>query len=418
MLSFTETLTFLFTDIEGSTALLQGLGHEAYAAVLAAHHSLIRSGLAAHAGKEVRTQGDGFFAVFSSPSACVSAAIETQRALSCHSWPSAEPVRVRMGIHAGEVEQAATGLVGLEVHRAARVAAVANGGQVLFSSAAAGLVENSLPPGRSLRDLGRHRLKDLRQPGADIPVAGRGSSVGVPTVAVSRQPRPGQQPPRPASDFVGRERELAELRRLVEDGRLVTITGAGGAGKTRLAVQLAAELLDGSGDGVWLVELASVSNEEAVASTILDALRMSDQAGQSPLDILRHSLRPSGPDRARQLRAPHRRLREGRRRHLARDAPGPSAGDQPRAVGYRRGNPLPGAVDVSPRRGRRRARGIPTSPTRSRSSPSGLRHRASALFSTKIRAPIVVDLPAPRRHAARDRAGSFEARSLFRWRSQ
>ncbi len=286
MLLSTETLTFLFTDIEGSTELLQGLGHEAYASVLAEHHSLIRSGLVAHCGKEVNTQGDGFFAVFSSPSACMSAAIETQRALSAHRWPSAEAVRVRMGIHAGEAEETATGLVGLEVHRAARVAAVAHGGQVLVSSAAAGLVANSLPQDASLRDLGLHRLKDLGRPEQIYQLQAVGLRSEFPPLRSLDNPvLPNNLPAQPAR-FVGRERELSELRRLAEHARLVTLTGAGGAGKTRLALQLGVELLDGSGDGVWLVELARVSNESAVASTILDVLGMVTRSGQSPLDIL------------------------------------------------------------------------------------------------------------------------------------
>ena len=132
-----ETFTFLFTDVEGSTALLARLGDDAYAQVLAGHHALIRTALAAHDGSEVDTQGDAFFAVFSSPRGCVAAVLEMQQALAAHAWPSAEQVRVRMGVHTGEASQTATGLVGLDVHRAARVAAVGYGGQVLLSETAA-----------------------------------------------------------------------------------------------------------------------------------------------------------------------------------------------------------------------------------------------------------------------------------------
>ena len=153
-----ETLTFLFTDMEGSTALLRRLGEDVYAQVLADHHSLIRSGLAAHGGEEVDTQGDAFFAVFSSPKACVAAVVEMQQTLEAHGWPGGKQVRVRMGVHTGEAAKTATGLVGLDVHRAARVAAVAYGGQVLLSETAAALVRDSLPPGVALRDLGAHRL--------------------------------------------------------------------------------------------------------------------------------------------------------------------------------------------------------------------------------------------------------------------
>src|SRR5215469_13428419 len=129
--------TFLFTDIEGSTALLQRVGEDVYARVLADHHGLIRSALAGNGGTEVDTAGDGFFAVFSSPRACLAAALDMQQALGAHAWPGGEQVRVRMGMHAGEAEQTTTGLVGLDVHRAARIAAAAHGGQVLVSQTAA-----------------------------------------------------------------------------------------------------------------------------------------------------------------------------------------------------------------------------------------------------------------------------------------
>jgi class 3 adenylate cyclase len=148
----TQTLTFLFTDSEGSTALRRRLG-DGYGEVLAAHHWLIRSGLAAHGGKEIDTQGDAFFAVFTSPSACVAAAIEMQRAFASHPWPAGGEVRVRMGIHSGEASETAAGLIGLAVHRAARIAAVAHGGQIVVSAATAALLRDSLPAGASLRDL-------------------------------------------------------------------------------------------------------------------------------------------------------------------------------------------------------------------------------------------------------------------------
>jgi class 3 adenylate cyclase len=153
-----ETFTFLFTDIEGSTALVRRLGEDLYAQLLADHNSLIRSGLAAHDGQEVDAQGDAFFAVFSSPRACVAAVMEIQRALAAHAWPAGEHVRVRMGVHTGEAAKTATGLVGLDVHRAARVTAAGYGGQALLSETAAALVRDSLPPGVALTDLGVHRL--------------------------------------------------------------------------------------------------------------------------------------------------------------------------------------------------------------------------------------------------------------------
>ena len=230
--------------------------------------------------------GDGFFAVFTSPRACVRAVLEMQRELAARDWPDGEQVRVRMGVHSGEASETAAGLVGLDIHRAARLAGVAHGGQVVFSSSAAALVRDVLPDGTSLRDLGQHRLKDLGRPERIFQLQAPGLQSEFPPLRSLDNPAlPNNLPAQPAR-FVGRERELSELRRLVADSRLVTLTGAGGAGKTRLAIQLAAELLDGSGDGVWLVELAPVSDEDAVAPTILDALRMATRPGQSPLDIL------------------------------------------------------------------------------------------------------------------------------------
>ena len=245
-----ETLTFLFTDIEGSTALLGRLGEDDYAQVLAGHHALIRSALAAHGGREVDTQGDAFFAVFSSPRGCVAAVLAMQQAMQAHAWPGGEQVRVRMGVHSGEAARTAAGLVGLEVHRAARVAAVAHGGQVLVSEAAAALVRDGLPPGAALADLGSHRLKDLGRPERIFQLTAAALQEEFPPPRSLGNPALPNNLPAELSAFIGRDREVAEVRALVESARLVTLTGAGGCGKTRLGLQVAAELLDGSGDGV------------------------------------------------------------------------------------------------------------------------------------------------------------------------
>jgi class 3 adenylate cyclase len=272
-----ETLTFLFTDIEGSTALPGRVGEDLYAQVLAGHHALIRSALAAHEGREMDTQGDAFFAVFSSPRAWVAAVLEMQQALQGYAWPGEERVRVRMGIHCGEAARTAAGLVGLEVHRAAQVAAVAHGEQVLVSETAAALVRDGLPEGAALADLGVHRLKDLSRPERIFQLHGPGLQAGFPPLPSLGNPAlPNNLPA-----FIGREREVAEVRALVQSGRLVTLTGAGGCGKTRLGLQVAAELLDGSGDGVWLVELAAVTDQGAVGAAICEALRLAAQPGRA-----------------------------------------------------------------------------------------------------------------------------------------
>src|SRR5580704_16259506 len=287
-----ETLTFLLTDIEGSTVMLRRLGEEAYAQVLADHHRLIRDGLAAHEGEEVGTHGDAFFAVFSSPRACVAAVTQIQQAIETHPWPGGAQVRVRMGIHTGEAAQTATGLVGLDVHRAARVAAIAHGGQVLLSETAAALVRGSLPAGTALRELGVHRLKDLGRPEQIFQLDAAGLQAEFAPLRSLGNPAMPNNLPAQLATFVGRERELSQLRALVGSSRLVTLTGAGGAGKTRLSLQTAAELLDGSGDGVWLVELAAISDEDAVAPAICEALGIAAQPGRPALETLLDALGP------------------------------------------------------------------------------------------------------------------------------
>jgi predicted ATPase/class 3 adenylate cyclase len=287
-----ETFTFLFTDIEGSTALLGRLAEGLYAQLLADHHGLIRSGLAAHDGREVDTQGDAFFAVFSSPRACVAAVIEMQQAIAAHAWPGGERVRVRMGVYTGEASMTAAGLVGLDVHRAARVAAVGYGSQVLLSETTAALVRDSLPPGAALRDLGVHRLKDLGPPVRIFQLEAAGLPAAFPPLRSLGNPALPNNLPAQLATFIGRHRELSEVRALVESARLVTLTGAGGAGKTRLGLQVAAELLDGSGDGVWLVDLAAVTDEGAVASAISRALQIAEAPARPVLDTLLDALAP------------------------------------------------------------------------------------------------------------------------------
>ncbi len=278
-------LTFLFTDIEGSTAMLRRLG-DAYAGVLTAHHGLIRASLAGHGGEEVNTQGDAFVAAFSSPRECVAAAIEIQRALASYPWPAGETVRVRMGVHSGEAAETPAGLVGLDLHRAARIAAAAHGGQVVLSAATAALLRDSLPAGVCLVDLGPHRLKDLGRPEQIFQLEADGLPAAFPPLRSLDNPKLRHNLPAQVSTFIGREAELAEVRRLVGGSRLVTLTGAGGAGKTRLALQVAAGLLDGSGDGVWFADLAPLSDPDLVAVTVANVLGIRQEPGRPVLDTL------------------------------------------------------------------------------------------------------------------------------------
>jgi predicted ATPase len=260
--------------------------------VLAGHQAVIRSALAAHEGREVDTQGDAFFAVFSSPRACVAAVLQMQQALQGRGWPAGAQVRVRVGIHSGEAERTAAGLVGLEVHRAARVAAVAHGGQVLVSEPAAALVRDWLPPGVALADLGCHRLKDLGRPERIFQLCAAGLQAQFPPLRSLGNPALQNNLPVQLSAFIGRGREMSEVRGLVESCRLVTLTGAGGCGKTRLALQVAAELVDAFGDGVWLADLAAVTDEDTVASAISEALRLAAQPGRPVMEALLDALAP------------------------------------------------------------------------------------------------------------------------------
>ena len=250
----------------------------------------------------------------------VAAPLEMQQAFAGHAWPGGDQVRVRMGVHCGEAvgDDARRASSVSSVHRAARVAAVAHGGQVLVSEAAAVLVRDSLPAGATLTDLGLHRLKDLGRPEQPVPAPGRGAASGVPAAAVAGQSGAAEQPADPAVELhrpgpgAGRT-----VRALVGSSRLVTLTGAGGCGKTRLALQVAAGLLDGSGDGVWLVELAAVTDDDAVAPAIAERCGLPHSRGDPSWRPCSMRWHPGCADRAGQLRAPDRRLRQGRRRHPA-----------------------------------------------------------------------------------------------------
>ncbi len=271
--------------------MLQRLG-DVYAEVLTAHHELIRAALAEHDGQEIGIQGDAFFAAFASPRACLTAAIEMQRALASYPWPAGEMVRVRMGVHSGEAAETPAGLVGLDLHRVARITAAAHGGQVVLSAATAALLGDCLPAGVWLTDLGLHRLKDLGRPERIFQLRADGLRAEFPPLRSLDNPRLRHNLPAQASTFVGREAELAEVRRLVGMSRLVTLTGTGGAGKTRLALQVAAGLLDGSGEGVWFADLAPLHDPDLVAATVANVLGIRQEPGRPVLDTLVEAVGP------------------------------------------------------------------------------------------------------------------------------
>jgi predicted ATPase/class 3 adenylate cyclase len=258
-------VTFLFSDIEGSTRLLERLG-DRYAEVLSTHRTLLRHCFAEHGGREVDTEGDAFFVAFSSPREAVAAAAEGQRALHDHPWPDV-PLRVRMGLHAGEPRLMEDHYVGIDVHRAARICSAAHGGQVVISSRLLDLLGSREVTGVRFRDLGAHRLKDLDEPEQLHQLDIEGLPTTFPPL---RSLRPPTNLPQRAAAMVGRHVERRELRELLESAevRLVTVTGPGGVGKTRLVETVALEMLDQFPHGVHFVDLTDVD----VGSSVLPAV--------------------------------------------------------------------------------------------------------------------------------------------------
>jgi predicted ATPase/serine/threonine protein kinase/DNA-binding CsgD family transcriptional regulator len=284
------TVTLLFTDIEGSTHLLQQLG-DRYASMLTECRNLLRATIQEWNGHEVDTQGDAFFIAFARATDAVSAAVEVQRALAAHPWPEGVAVRIRMGLHTGEPTLTPEGYVGLDVHRAARIMSAGHGGQVLLSQTTAHLVEQDLPDDVGLSDLGERHLKDLARPKRLFQLVISGLPADFPplqTLDIYPNNLPVQLTP-----FIGREQELAVVQQLLrrDDVRLLTLTGPGGAGKTRLGLQVAAELSDLFAGGVFFVNLSPVSDPALVLSTIAQTLDIREVTGQPLFERLREELR-------------------------------------------------------------------------------------------------------------------------------
>jgi predicted ATPase/class 3 adenylate cyclase len=280
----TGTLTFLFSDIEGSTRLLDELGSSAYTAVLERQAAILRAAFAANGGREENTEGDSFFVLFDSARQAVLTAIEGQRALATEPWPGGIEVRVRMGLHAGEATTSAAGLVGIDINRAARIAAAAHGGQIVVSDAVRTLASPELDASITLRGLGNHRLKDLREPEPLSQVVAEGLRLEFPPLR-SLDVRPNNLPTQLTS-FVGRERELAEAGALLATNRLVTMTGPGGTGKTRLSLQVAANAAEEFPDGIFFVALETVREPALVPSRLAAAIGIAETAKRSTTDIL------------------------------------------------------------------------------------------------------------------------------------
>jgi predicted ATPase/class 3 adenylate cyclase len=284
----TGTVTFLFTDIEGSTRLLQALG-DRYPAIHDQQAAIIRRAIADGGGVEVSTHGDAFFVAFRTPAGAVRAAVAAQQGLASHDWSPGPPVRVRMGVHTGEGTLGGDDYVGIDVHRAARIADAANGGQVILSDATRGLVQHALPAGTSLRDLGVHQLRGIEDPERlhDLVIEGLAADFPPPRTPDAR---PNNLPPQLTS-FVGREEQIAEVERLLDHTRLLTLTGPGGSGKSRLALRVAAELLTRYRDGSCFVDLSPVTDPALVPAAVANALGIPEAANRPILEEVKDHLR-------------------------------------------------------------------------------------------------------------------------------
>jgi predicted ATPase/class 3 adenylate cyclase len=282
--------TFLFTDIEGSTRLWEEHG-DSMAAALARHDEILNQAVAGAGGSVLKTTGDGLIAVFDSVSDSLSAAIDSQGGLEQEEWGPTGPLRVRMGIHSGDTESREGDYFGPAMNRAARIMAAGHGGQVLVSGTAS--MSGYLPPGVQLRDLGIHRLKDLTEPEHLFQVVHDGLRSDFPAPR-TLDGRPNNLPQQ-ATEFLGREAELAAIHLMMESPttRLLTVTGPGGAGKTRIALQVAADELDRFPDGVFFVDLSSERDPDSVFDAVAGTLGIPVSGGSDALEVLKTRLRDS-----------------------------------------------------------------------------------------------------------------------------
>ena len=286
----TGTVTLFFTDIEGSTRLLQQLG-ERYAAVLAEFRCLLRQVFAQYNGYEVDTQGDAFFVAFDRAINAISTAAVIQRTLFNHSWSEDATVRVRIGLHTGEPILTSDGYIGMDVHHTARIMSAAHGGQTLLSQTTRDLVAQHLPVGTFLVDLGEHRLKDLQRPSHLFQLGLEGLPTDFPPLK-TLEAHPNNLPIQP-TPFIGREKEVAAVTQLLRrpDVRLVTLSGPGGVGKTRLALHVAAELSDDFTDGIFVVALAPINTPEQVVPAIAQTLGIGESSDLPLLPLLKAALK-------------------------------------------------------------------------------------------------------------------------------
>lgn len=279
----TGTITFVFTDIEGSTRLLQVMG-AAFEGALRRHQEIVATAIEAAGGVVVKDEADSFFAVFQSATAAVSAAVEIQRRLAAEPWSTPWPVRTRIGVHTGEAILGGADYVGIDVHRAARIGAAGHGGQIVVSELVARLVTHNLGIGISLEDLGAHRLKDLEGDERLFQVSVDGLQGSFPPIRTLTTLK-GNLPPTQTT-FIGRQDERQRVIEALQTSRLVTITGPGGVGKTSLALNAASEVLTAYPDGVWLIEVSRLTDSASLADTIARHLHITASPGESARETL------------------------------------------------------------------------------------------------------------------------------------
>ncbi len=287
-LSGDQIVALMFTDIEGSTRLAQRLG-PAWPEALQRHRATARAAFARHAGREVGTEGDSFFVVFQDPLEAVEAAVELQVDLESAESAAGERVRTRIGVHVGPVSEKDGAFHGVEVHRAARIAAGGHGGQVLLSEAARTLIGDRLPPAFAIRDLGRYRLKDFDVAQTIFELSAPGMAPDFPRLRLGALALTNL--PSPRTSFVGRAREIAELRDLLATQHLVTLVGVGGTGKTRLMLEVSADILTSQPDGIWLVELAAITDGGLVADEVSRVLGVQEEPGRASIETVAGYLR-------------------------------------------------------------------------------------------------------------------------------
>jgi predicted ATPase/class 3 adenylate cyclase len=277
----------MFTDIEGSTRHVQTLTPDVFSRVISRHHSILRASIEDHDGIEVGTEGDAFFAVFADPRRAIEAAADIQQKMRSEPWPEDHDLKVRIGIHTGAGVLGGDNYVGVDVHRASRISHAAHGGQVVLSDTAAAEVTSRLPAGATIELLGRFQLAGFREtePIHQLVVVGLESEF-----PPLRGVRSGSRLPTPLTEFVGREEELDLGERLLSEHRLLTLTGPGGTGKTRLSIALARRVEASYRDGALFVSLAPIRDPELIATTILDALEMKTASNIDPAEHLRDYL--------------------------------------------------------------------------------------------------------------------------------